>query len=77
MSMTLLDIKKEIRALPKEQKRELTDDLIEEISAENFPVSDGMMEEVNRRIEAHQQTPSKLSTLAEIEAKVRSGKNRG
>jgi putative addiction module component (TIGR02574 family) len=77
MSMTLLEIKNEIRALPKEQKRELTDDLIEEISAENFPVSDAMLNEVNRRIEAHQQNPSKLSTLAEIEANIRSRKNRG
>ena len=77
MSMTLLDIKKEIRALTKEQKRELTDDLVEEISAENFPVSDAILDEVNRRIEAHRQTPSKLSTLAEIEATIRSRKNRG
>ena len=77
MSMTLLEIKKEIRALPKAQKRELTDDLIEEISAENFPISDAMLDEVNRRIEAHQQTPSKLSTLSEIEATIRSRKNRG
>ena len=77
MSLTLLEIKKEIRALLKAQKRELADDLIEEISAENFPVSDAMLDKVNRRIEAHRQTPSKLSTLAEIEATIRSRKNRG
>ena len=75
--MTLLEIKNEIRALPKAQKRELTDDLVEEISAENFPVSDAMLDEVNHRIEAHRHTPSKLSTLAEIEATIRSRKHRG
>ncbi len=77
MSMTLLEIKKEIRALPKEQQRELTGDLIEEISAEDFPVSDAMLTEVNSRIEAYQSTPSRLTTLDEIQARIRERKSRG
>ena len=77
MSMTLLEIKKEIRALPKEQVRQLTGDLIEEISAEDFPVSDAMLDEVNRRIDEQQRTPSPLVTLDEIQARIRSRKNRG
>jgi hypothetical protein len=49
--MTLEEIKNEIRSLPMEQKRELTSDLIEEISAEDFPVGREMLEEVGRRLE--------------------------
>ena len=51
MSLSLQEIKKEIHALPRELKRELTSDLIEEISAEDFPVSAGMLDEVERRME--------------------------
>ena len=77
MSMTLLEIKKEIRALPREQQRELTGDLIEEISAEDFPVSDAMLNEVNSRLEAYQSAPSRLTTLDEIQARIRERKSRG
>ena len=77
MSMTLLEIKKEIRALPREQQRELTGDLIEEISAEDFPVSDAMLREVNSRLEAHERNPSRLTTLDEIQTRIRERKGRG
>jgi putative addiction module component (TIGR02574 family) len=76
MGMSLLEIKKEIRSLPREQQRELTGDLIEEISAEDFPVNDGMLGEVNRRIEEYRSDPSKVATLDEIEARIRSRKDR-
>lgn len=69
--MTIQEIKAEIRALPKEQRRELTSDLIEEISAEDFPVSSEMLEEVERRLEDYRRDPSQVTTLAEIEARIR------
>ena len=77
MSMSLLEIKKVIHALPREQKRELTGDLIEEISAEDFPVSDALLDEVNRRMEEYRKDPSKVTTLDEIEARIRSRKQGG
>ena len=77
MSMSLLEIKKVIRALPREQKRELTADLIEEISAEDFPVSDAMLDEVNRRMEEYRRDPSDVTTLDEIEAGIRSRRKGG
>ena len=77
MSMTLLEIKKEIRALPREQQRELAGDLIEEISGEEFPAGDAILNEVNSRLEAHERTPSRLTTLDEIQARIRERKSRG
>ena len=77
MSMSLLEIKKVIHALTREQKRELTGDLIEEISAEDFPVSDAMLGEVHRRMEEYRKDPSKVTTLVEIEARIRSRKQGG
>ena len=76
MSLSLQEIKKEIQALPRELKRELTSDLIEEISAEDFPVSTGMLDEVERRMEEYRRDPSKVTTLSEIEARIRDRKNR-
>ena len=76
MSLSLQEIKKEIHALPRELKRELTSDLIEEISAEDFPVSAGMLDEVERRMEEYRRDPSKVTTLGEIEARIRDRKNR-
>ncbi len=76
MSMSLLEIKKVIHALPREQKRELTGDLIEEISAEDFPVGEGMLDEVKRRMEEYRRDPSKVTTLDAIEARIRSRKGR-
>ena len=76
MSLSLQEIKKEIHALPRELKRELTSDLIEEISAEDFPVSAGMLDEVERRMEDYRRDPSKVTTLGEIEARIRDRKNR-
>ena len=76
MSLSLLEIKKEIHALPQAQKRELTGDLIEEISAEDFPVSDAMLDEMERRMEEYRRDPSKVATLDEIEARIHSRKNR-
>ena len=75
MSMSLLEIKKEIRTLPREQQRELTGDLIEEISAEDFPVSEGMLGEVERRMDEYRRDPSKVTTLGEIEARIHSRKD--
>jgi hypothetical protein len=54
-------------------KREVTSDLIEEISAEeisaeNFPVGAGMLDEVERRLDDYSRDPSKVTTLGEIEA---------
>jgi putative addiction module component (TIGR02574 family) len=69
--MTIQEIKNEIRSLPMEQKRELATDLIEEISAEDFPVSGEMLDEVERRLADHRHDPSKVTTLAEIEARIR------
>ncbi len=76
MSLSLQEIKKEIHALPRDLKRELTSDLIEEISAEDFPVSTGMINEVERRMEECLRDPSKVTTLGEIEARIRDRKNR-
>ena len=76
MSLSLQEIKKEIQALPRELKRELTSDLIEEISAEDFPVSTRMLDEVERRMEEYRRDPSKVTTLSEIEARIRDRKNR-
>ena len=76
MSLSLQEIKKEIHALPRELKRELTSDLIEEISAEDFPVSAGMLGEVERRMEEYRRDPSKVTTLGEIEARIRDRKSR-
>jgi putative addiction module component (TIGR02574 family) len=76
MSLSLLEIKKEIAALPKEQKRELTGDLVEEISAEDFPVADASLDEVHQRLEDYRQDPSKVTTLDEIEARIRNGRSR-
>jgi len=50
--------------------------LIEEISAEDFPVSAGMLDEVERRMEEYRRGPSGLTTLGEIEARIRDRKNR-
>jgi putative addiction module component (TIGR02574 family) len=69
--MTFHEIKNEIRSLPMEQKRELTSELIEEISTEDFPVSGEMLAEVERRLEDHRRDPSQVTTLAEIEARIR------
>ncbi len=69
--MSIEDIKNEIRTLPMEQKRELTSDLIEEISAEDFPICGEMLDEVERRLEDLRHDPSKVTTLAEIEARIR------
>ena len=77
MSMSLLEIKKVIHALPREQKRELTGDLIEEISAEDFPVSAAMLGEVECRLEEYRNDPSKVTTLDEIEARIRRRKQGG
>ena len=74
MSLSFQEIKKEIHALPRELKRELTGDLIEEISAEDFPVNAGMLDEVNRRMEEYRRDPSKVTTLNEIEARIRNRK---
>ena len=76
MSLSLQEIKKAIHALPRELKRELTSDLIEEISAEDFPVSAGMLDEVERRMEEYRRDPSGVTTLGEIEARIRDRKNR-
>ena len=76
MSLSLQEIKKEIQALPRELKRELTSDLIEEISAEDFPVSTRMLDEVERRMEEYRRDPSKVTALSEIEARIRDRKNR-
>ncbi len=76
MSLSLQEIKKEIHALPRELKRELTSDLIEEISAEDFPVSTGMINEVERRMEESRRDPSGVTTLGEIEARICDRKNR-
>ena len=76
MSLSLQEIKREIHALPRELKRELTSDLIEEISAEDFPVSAGMLDEVERRMEEYRRDPSGVTTLGEIEARIRDRKNR-
>lgn len=69
--MTIQEIKAEIHALPKEQKRELTSDLIEEISAEDFPVSEAMLGEVEQRLADYRRDPARITTLAEIEARLR------
>ena len=74
MSLSLQEIKNEIHALPRELKRELTGDLIEEISAEDFPVNAGMLDEVNRRMEEYRRDPSKVTKLNEIEARIRNRK---
>ena len=76
MSLSLQEIKKEIHALPRGLKRELTSDLIEEISAEDFPVNSGMLDEVEQRMEEYRRDPSKVTTLTEIEARIRDRKNR-
>ena len=76
MSLSLQEIKKEIQALPRELKRELTSDLIEEISAEDFPVSAGMLDEVERRMGEYRRDPSGVTTLGEIEARIRDRKHR-
>lgn len=73
----LMEIKNEVRALPREQQRELAGDLIEEISGEEFPSGDAMLHEVNSRIEAHERTPSRLMTLDEIQPRIRERKSRG
>jgi putative addiction module component (TIGR02574 family) len=73
MSMSLQEIKKEIRALPKEQKRQLTGELLDEISADDFEVSAGTLAEVERRLEDHRKDPSGVTTLDEIEARIRNG----
>ena len=76
MSLSLQEIKREIHARPGEPKRELTSDLIEGISAEDFSVSAGMLDEVERRMEEYRRDPSKVTTLGEIEARIRERKNR-
>ena len=76
MSLSVQEIKREIHALPRELKRELTSDLIEEISAEDFPVSTGMINEVERRLEESRRDTSGVTTLGEIEARIRDRKNR-
>lgn len=76
MSLTLQEIKTEIRALSMEQRRELASDLLEEVSAEDCPVSDQMLEEVSRRMDDHRANGGPTTTLAEIEAKILSRKDR-
>lgn len=75
MSMSLQDIKSQIRALPKEQKRELTSDLIEEISGEDFPVSAGLLEVVKQRIADAKGAAAPVTTLDQIEARIRGRKH--
>ena len=76
MSLSLQEIKKEIQALPKDLKRELTGDLLAEISAEDFPVNAAILDEVERRLEEYRGDTSKVTTLAEIEARIRDRRNR-
>jgi putative addiction module component (TIGR02574 family) len=76
MSLSLQEIKEGIRALPAEQKRELTSDLIEEISAENFPVSAGILDELDRRMEEYRRDPAQVATLTEIETRIRNREKR-
>jgi putative addiction module component (TIGR02574 family) len=76
MSLTFQEIKKEIRALSLEQRRELASDLIEEISAEDYPVNEQMLGEVSRRMDEYRANGGPTTTLAEIEAKILSKKNR-
>ena len=50
--------------------------MIEEISADDFPVNAQMLDEVERRMEEYRRDPSKVKTLAEIAARIRSRKDR-
>ena len=76
MSMTLDEIKKEVHTLPDMQKRELTAHLLEEISADKFPISNALLDELERRMEEYRKDPSKVTTFEEIRERILRRKER-